>query len=71
MNKDFIERTINENKELPKRIKEITCGSRKTNTSIVVFRIWDINGETYELEMEKQNGKWNYISISPTTFFEE
>ena len=68
-NKDFIEEIKKEKQDLPKKINKINCGCRKTDSTIIVFRIWGENNDTYELEMEKKDGKWKYKSIYPATFF--
>ena len=67
---EFIERIKVDNKDLPKKIKKINCGCRVTDSSEIVFRIWDNNGETYELEIKKENGKYKYRSLSPAIFSE-
>ena len=67
-NKEFIKELKTNKKDLPKRIIKIECGCRETDTTIIVFRIWDNNKETYELELEKENNKWNYKSLAPTIF---
>lgn len=67
-NKEFIESLKSNQKDLPNKIIKIECGCRQTDSTIIVFRIWDNNNETYELELEKENNKLNYKSYAPTTF---
>ena len=67
-NKEFIKDLKNSTKDLPKKIIKIECGCRETDTTIIVFRILDIDKETYELELERENNKWKYKSLSPAIF---
>lgn len=67
-NKEFIEQIKLDHQDLPKKISKINCGCRITDSTIIVFRIWDKNQNTYELEIEKQNGKWEYKSLVPAFF---
>jgi len=49
---------------LPRKITKIECGCRKLDTTIVVFRIWDSNSNTFEMELMKENGQWIYKNFS-------
>jgi len=68
--KEFVEKIKLDNQDLPKKITKMNCGCRISDSTIIVFRIWGENQDTYELEMEKQNKKWKYKSLGPATFFE-
>lgn len=50
--------------ELPNKIVKIECGCRKSDTTQIVFRLWDIDKNTYELELTKSNEKWKYNKLS-------
>lgn len=56
----FIESVKQDTSSLPKEITKIECGCSSRDTIIVVFRIWDIKNDTYQLEIRNINGVWKY-----------
>jgi hypothetical protein len=53
---------------LPKQITKIQCGCRKSDTTEIVIRIWDIEKNTFELELINEAGNWKFKSLSEGYF---
>lgn len=70
LNAEFIEQVKADSNLLPKKIIKIECGCKLTDSTIIVFRIWDIKKNTFELEFSKDNGKWKYERLYYSYFDE-
>jgi hypothetical protein len=49
---------------MPKKISKITCGCTTADTTTIIFRLFDNQYGTFDLEMINKNGQWYYTKIT-------
>jgi hypothetical protein len=68
IDENFKNKLIEDSLLLPRQITKIQCGCRKIDTTIIVIRMWDIEENTFEMELKNVNGNWKYETFSQEYF---
>jgi len=63
LDSSFIQDILGDTISQPRQITKIECGCRMTDTTVIIIRIWDIDENTFELELSNNNGQWKYERI--------